>query len=76
MNIKQCQFFHASLTSAEYLLPGLSMVLLRPWSQHEQESLPVLRSKDDLEEGSVHMQAVGVLNESELFEPIQKETDS
>ena len=60
VNIENANFFNAPLILAK----------------SEQKSEPALRSKDDIEERSVHMQAVGVLNESELFEPIQKETDS
>jgi hypothetical protein len=37
---------------------------------------PTLGSEDSTEGGSVHMQAIGVLNEAELFEPIHKEAHS
>ena len=60
VKIEQCQFFNAPLTLA----------------QSDKNPKPALRSKDDIQKGSVHMQAVGVLNEAELLESIQKETDS
>ena len=47
-----------------------------PHSRSTSQNPGRLRSKDDIEEGPVHMQVVGVFSESELFEPIQKETDS
>ena len=48
---------------------------------HEQDRLAdffsiLLGEQDGIEGGSVHMQAIGVLNESELLEPIHKETHS
>ena len=36
----------------------------------------LLAEQDGIEWGSVHMQAIGVLNESELLEPIHKKTHS
>ncbi len=53
----------------------------RPDRPHEQVRLADLFSillveQDGIEGGSVHVQAVGVLNEAELLEPIQKETHS
>ena len=48
---------------------------------HEQDRLAeffsiLLVEQDGIERGSVHMQAIGVLNETELLEPIHKETHS
>jgi len=40
------------------------------------QCIHALGSEDGIEGGSVHMQAIGVLNESELLEPIHKETHS
>jgi hypothetical protein len=53
----------------------------RPNRPHEQDRLAdffsiLLVEQDGIEEGSVHMQAIGVLNESELLEPIHEETHS
>ena len=53
----------------------------RPDRPHEQVRLADLFSillveQDGIEGGSVHVQAVGVLNEAELLEPIHKETHS
>jgi hypothetical protein len=73
---ENANFFDALQRFASDLLPTLFTVPLMPSATPEHESKLSLRSKDDIEEGSVHAQTIGVLNEAELFEPIEKETDS